>query len=103
MAAGAGNAAARSPAASEPGQHQFTLKERPLRRAGLAEFTSLARVAARHNRADAGTPERWRRFAYAELAGHERLGLNLRWLRDAAATGPAALPHPGRGRRGHRR
>ena len=73
---------------------RFTLKERPLRRDDLAEFTTLARLATRHERRMDGAPERWRRYPYAELAARDRADLNLQWLRDDNASDPAALPPP---------
>ena len=70
---------------------RFTLKERPLRDADLAEFVALARLSERGHREEA---ERFRRYPYAALATRERLDLNLSWLREAGATDPASLPPP---------
>jgi type I restriction enzyme M protein len=70
---------------------RFTLKERPLRSADMAEFISLARLSSRGKRRES---ERFRRFAYADLAAREKLDLNLSWLREVGATDPASLPPP---------
>lgn len=73
---------------------RFTLKERPLRRADLAEFLTLARLRDRHVRDQGAQSERWRRFPLADLVARDRVDLNLRWLQDEKASYPAALPPP---------
>jgi type I restriction enzyme M protein len=70
---------------------RFTLKERPLRHADMAEFVSLAKLSDRAKRQET---ERFKRFSYAELAAREKLDLNLSWLREEGATDPASLPPP---------
>jgi len=70
---------------------RFTLKERPLRDADMAEFVSLAKLSDRAKRQET---ERFKRFTYAELAAREKLDLNLSWLREDGATDPASLPPP---------
>jgi type I restriction enzyme M protein len=70
---------------------RFTLKERPLRDADMAEFVSLAKLSDRPKRQET---ERFKRFTYAELAAREKLDLNLSWLREEGATDPASLPPP---------
>ncbi len=70
---------------------RFTLKERPLRDADMAEFVQVAALSARAARQEG---ERFRRFPYAELAAREKLDLNLSWLREEGATDPATLPPP---------
>jgi type I restriction enzyme M protein len=73
---------------------RFTLKERPLRSADMAEFTALARLSDRASRREVEGVERWKCFTYAELAARERLDLNRSWLREEGATDPASLPPP---------
>lgn len=70
---------------------RFTLKERPLRDADMAEFIALARLAQRGRRKES---ERFKRYDYAELAARDRLDLNLSWLREEGAADPASLPPP---------
>jgi type I restriction enzyme M protein len=69
---------------------RFTLKERPLGHADMADFIACARRSSR-SRKDS---ERFKRYPYAELAARERLDLNLSWLREEGATDPANLPPP---------
>ena len=70
---------------------RFTLKERPLRLADLDEFTALARLSHRAERAEA---ERWKCYTYSTLAARDRLDLNLTWLREEGAADPSTLPPP---------
>lgn len=70
---------------------RFTLKERPLRSADMADFIACARLAERGARQES---ERFKRYTYAELAARERLDLNLSWIREDGATDPASLPPP---------
>ncbi len=74
--------------------NRFTLKERPLRQDNLREFVALARLRDRPARAEAASAERWRRYAYAELAARERMDLNLSWLKEAGAADPSTLAPP---------
>ena len=73
---------------------RLTLKERPLRRADLAEFVTLARLSDRHARDHGAQSERWRRFPLADLVTRDRADLNLQWLQDDKASDPAALRPP---------
>ena len=70
---------------------RFTLKERPLRDADMADFIACARLSDRAGRQEA---DRFKRYTYAELNARERLDLNLTWLREDGATDPARLPPP---------
>ena len=70
---------------------RFTLKERPLRHADMADFIARARLSDRHRREES---ERFKRYTYAELAARDRLDLNLSWLREEGTTDPATLPPP---------
>ena len=70
----------------------FTLRERPLRRADLAPFiAAFGGWRRRHERVES---ERFRRFAYADLAKRDKLNLDITWLKDASATDPDSLPPP---------
>ena len=73
--------------------NRFTLKERPLRQDNLRGLVMLARLRDRPTRGGTAA-ERWRCYHYAELAARERLDLDLSWLKEAGATGPATLPPP---------
>lgn len=70
---------------------RFTLKERPLRTADMAEFIECARLSERDTRQER---ERFKRYTYAELAVRDGMDLNLSWLREEGATDPALLPPP---------
>jgi type I restriction enzyme M protein len=70
---------------------RFTLKERPLRHADMADFIARARLSDRQRREES---ERFKRYTYAELAARDRLDLNLSWLREEGTTDPATLPPP---------
>ena len=70
----------------------FTLRERPLRRADLEPFVAaFGPWRDRHSRQES---ERFRRFPYAELARRDKLNLDITWLKDASATDPDSLPPP---------
>jgi type I restriction enzyme M protein len=69
----------------------FTLKERPLKRAHLDEFVAAARLAERHRRVEG---ERFRRFGYDELVKRDKLNLDIFWLKDASLDDPDSLPPP---------
>jgi type I restriction enzyme M protein len=71
---------------------RFTLRERPLRRADLDGFVASYRTKSTlHERTES---ERFRRFAYADLAKRDKLNLDIFWLKDASATDPDSLPPP---------
>ena len=70
----------------------FTLRERPLKRADLDDFVACyGRKHERHKRQES---ERFRRFGYEELAKRDKLNLDIFWLKDASATDPDSLPPP---------
>lgn len=69
---------------------RFTLKERPLTDADMADFIAAARVPPARRQES----ERFKRYGYEELKERERLDLNLTWLREDGATDPASLPPP---------
>ena len=70
----------------------FTLRERPLKRADLDDF--VACYGQKHERHKRQESERFRRFGYEELAKRDRLNLDIFWLKDASATDPDSLPPP---------
>lgn len=71
---------------------RFTLRERPLKRADLDDFISAYRPNhLRHTRQDG---ERFRRFAYSELAARDKLNLDIFWLKDDGHIDPDSLPPP---------
>jgi type I restriction enzyme M protein len=70
----------------------FTLRERPLKRADLDDFVAAYKPKfKRHERVES---ERFRRFAYDELIKRDKLNLDIFWLKDASATDPDSLPPP---------
>jgi type I restriction enzyme M protein len=70
----------------------FTLRERQLKRSDLDDFVSCyGKKYERHKRQES---ERFRRFAYEELAKRDKLNLDIFWLKDASATDPDSLPPP---------
>ena len=71
---------------------RFTLRERPLKRADLDDFVrAFGGKLKRHDRVES---ERFRCFAYDELAKRDKLNLDIFWLKDASATDPDSLPPP---------
>lgn len=72
--------------------HRFTLRERPLKRADLDDFVRA--YGQKHKRHERAESERFRRFAYEELAKRDKLNLDIFWLKDASATDPNSLPPP---------
>ena len=71
---------------------RFTLRERPLKHADLDEF--VAAFGGKLKRHDRVESERFRCFAYDELAKRDKLNLDIFWLKDARATDPDSLPPP---------
>jgi type I restriction enzyme M protein len=77
---------------------QFSLKTKPLQRPDLDEFVCCYHGTNRHDRTDtsqdAGGIERWRSFAYVELAARDKASLDLFWLRDESLEDSDSLPEP---------
>ena len=70
----------------------FTLRERPLKKADLDGFVSAYRPKhLRHTREDG---ERFRKFTYDELAARDKLNLDIFWLKDDGHIDPDSLPPP---------
>lgn len=70
----------------------FTLRERPLKRADLDDF--VACYGRKHRRHERKESEHFRRFGYDELAKRDKFNLDIFWLKDASATDPDSLPPP---------
>lgn len=70
----------------------FTLRERPLKRADLDDFVAAYRPNhLRHTREES---ERFKRFGYKELAARDKLNLDIFWLKDDGHIDPDSLPPP---------
>ena len=70
----------------------FTLRERPLKKADLDDFVAAYRPNhLRHTREDS---ERFRKFTYDELAARDKLNLDIFWLKDDGHIDPDSLPPP---------
>lgn len=69
----------------------FTLKTSPLARADLVEFVVCYNPENRHERTES---ERFRRFAYDDLAKRDKVNLDIFWLRDESVEDAASLPAP---------
>jgi type I restriction enzyme M protein len=70
----------------------FTLRERPLKRADLDDFVTAYRPNHERHKREEG--ERWKRFTYAELAARDKLNLDIFWLKDDGHIDPDSLPPP---------
>ncbi len=69
----------------------FTLKTNPLRREHLADFIACYNPANRRDRAET---ERFRSFAYEELAARDKASLDIFWLKDDSLEQSENLPAP---------
>jgi type I restriction enzyme M protein len=78
-------------------QH-FTLKQKPIQRRDFDEFIACYKPGRMHERAETwseANPEgRWRCFDYVELLKHDKLSLDLFWIKDRSLTDTDALPAP---------
>ena len=71
---------------------KFTLKERPLARADVADFIEAFRPKAKfHERKPS---ERFQVFDRTTLLARDKLNLDISWLKDENATDPDSLPPP---------
>lgn len=70
---------------------RFTLRERPLKRTDLDDFVAAFKSGRRHEREES---ERFRRFAYEDLKGRDKLNLDISWLKDDGHIDPDDLPPP---------
>ncbi|MCQ8278867.1 type I restriction-modification system subunit M [Acetobacteraceae bacterium KSS8] len=71
---------------------RFTLRERPLKPADLADFATC--FGGKYQRGARTETERFHRFCYDDLARRDKLNLDLFWLKAASATDPDSLPPP---------
>ena len=71
-------------------QH-FTLKERTLKRSDLDEFVACYNTKDRTSRKES---ERFKSFAYEELAKRDKVNLDIFWLKDEALEESANRPAP---------
>ena len=69
----------------------FTLKQNPLKNEHLNDFVNAYNAANRHQRQES---ERFRRFAYEELAQRDKLNLDIFWLKDESLGDIDNLPPP---------
>ena len=69
----------------------FTLKENPLRREHLEDFTACYHA---DNRAQRAETDRFHRFTYDEIVVRDKVSLDLFWLRDESLEDAANLPEP---------
>ncbi len=70
---------------------RFTLKANPLRRADLDDFVACYNADNRRERRES---ERFRRFAYDDLAERDKANLDIFWLRDESTEDTDNLPPP---------
>jgi type I restriction enzyme M protein len=69
----------------------FTLKQNPLGREHLQDFVDAFKAENRRERAES---ERFKRFTYDELVQHDKVSLDLIWLRDDSLEDTDNLPAP---------
>ncbi len=70
----------------------FTLRERPLKRADLDDFVACYQSAlGPHMRKET---ERFRKFGYDQLIARDKLNLDIFWLKDEGHIDPDSLPPP---------
>ena len=78
-------------------QH-LTLKQKPIRRSDFYEFIACYKAGRMHERAEtwnaANAEGRWRCFDYDELLKHDKLSLDLLWIKDKSLTDTDGLPAP---------
>jgi type I restriction enzyme M protein len=70
---------------------RFTLKQNPLKCADLDDFVVCYRAGERRTRRES---ERFRPFAYDDLAKRDRLNLDIFWLKDESLEDTSNLPPP---------
>lgn len=70
---------------------RFTLKERPMGRADLADFVQCYRPGRIFEREES---ERFRRFSLDALLARDKVNLDIFWLKDNTLDDPDLLPSP---------
>jgi type I restriction enzyme M protein len=78
-------------------QH-FTLKTNPLKRSDLDDFVTCYHPENRHERKSTWSEKnptgRWRAYSYEELLQHDKVSLDIFWLKDESLEDSASLPDP---------
>jgi type I restriction enzyme M protein len=69
----------------------FTLKENQLKRSDLDDFVACYHTENRHERVES---ERFKCFAYDDLAKRDKVNLDIFWLKDDSLEDSANLPAP---------
>jgi type I restriction enzyme M protein len=69
----------------------FTLKENQLKRSDLDDFVACYHAENRHERTES---ERFKCFAYDDLAKRDKVNLDIFWLKDESLEDSANLPPP---------
>jgi type I restriction enzyme M protein len=76
----------------------ITLKQNPLTRAALDEFVQCFNPANRYERTPTWSEDnpdgRWRAYSYEEIAGRDKINLDIFWLRDESLADTENLPEP---------
>src|SRR5690606_9475186 len=76
----------------------FTLQTKRLSRADLDEFVKCYRPDSRNRRkatwSEKAPDGRWRSFTYEEILAHDKVSLDVFWLRDESLEDSASLPEP---------
>ncbi|AMW10141.1 DNA methyltransferase [Streptomyces qaidamensis] len=72
---------------------QFSLKQKPLQQADLAEFVEACLPGKSHT--DRVETERFRCFPYDELVARDHLNLDLTWAEGSTLDDARSAPHPG--------
>ncbi|WP_439492384.1 HsdM family class I SAM-dependent methyltransferase [Bosea sp. (in: a-proteobacteria)] len=70
---------------------RFTLKERPMVKADLGDFTACYRSGRRFGREES---ERFRRYPLETLLARDKFNLDVFWLKDGMLDDPDLLPPP---------
>jgi type I restriction enzyme M protein len=77
---------------------EFTLKTRQLKREDLDEFVGCYNPENRHERTPTWSEEnpqgRWREYTCDQLMAHDKVNLDITWLRDESLEDGANLPDP---------
>jgi type I restriction enzyme M protein len=69
----------------------FTLKVKPLTREDLDDFVAVYSAGDRTKRVET---DRFKKFAYADLIGRDKVNLDITWLKDDNEEDAANLPDP---------
>jgi type I restriction enzyme M protein len=69
----------------------FTLKVKPLTREDLDDFVAVYSADDRTKRVET---DRFKKFAYADLIGRDKVNLDIMWLKDGSEEDAANLPGP---------